>query len=492
MANYIWPLSGTSAAPDINTSFGPRVNRQRWDFHDGIDLKAPLGTVVFAMQSGIVHRAGPAGTHGYSSRHVVLKVDDPTDGVLYLVHVHLATIAESIVQGALVAQGQAIGTVGDDDANYPHLHFEFRKSKPNERHSVHPLRYLPYVNTVNFTAPDLDRCNRLGELLAARLRFGSPTRAEGDLLRVEVDLFSLTSMLERRVVDFDDKTTINDGIGDDLIFVNDIGVEGYQRSDLAGDGRHDLQYGILVRNLPPDCARVLGRVIDVGGNIVEGADAVLPNQEAVDESVEFEDGVLPPPGWRIRRERADEDSVVIEPGASCQGSNAMRCTAHPPDGGGPAAACIVTDLPPGRFEWLAEGGFNLTGVQLAAGKTLRLIEFRTINDQLSAAARIRQTDEGVRVGLVARNPDGWLMSEDAASGAGLDGWQTWRLHVRRVGTRESTAVLSVDGAERVRLNWDTTAADPRAVRTGITRIPDGGNATVLVDYFKITEATALL
>jgi murein DD-endopeptidase MepM/ murein hydrolase activator NlpD len=83
MPNYVWPLSGTTSAPDMNTSFGPRINRNRWDFHDGIDLKAPIGTPVLAMRAGKVHRAGSAGTHGFSSRHVVLKVDDPNDGVMY-------------------------------------------------------------------------------------------------------------------------------------------------------------------------------------------------------------------------------------------------------------------------------------------------------------------------------------------------------------------------------------------------------------------------
>jgi hypothetical protein len=491
MANYIWPLTGTSATPDINTSFGPRVNRRQWDFHDGIDLKAPLGTVVFAMRSGKVHRAGPAGTHGYSSRHVVLKVDDPTDGVMYLVHVHLATIDEAIVQGAPVTQGQAIGTVGDDDANYPHLHFEFRKSKPNERYSVHPLRYLPYVNTVNFTAPAFDRCNRLNERLAARLRFGAPSRVEGDLLRVEVDMLSGSTVLSSRVVDFNDKNTINDGIGDDLIFANDIGVEGYQRSDLAGDGRADLQYGILVRNLPSECDRLRGRVIDVGGNVVAGAAAVLPLHEAVDARVVFNDGVLPPPGWRIIIEPADVASVVIDAATAYQGANAMRCTANPPAGGAPGVACIAADLPAGRFEWLAEARLNLSAVHLAAGKSLRLIQFQTGQDELSVAARIRKADEGWRMGLVARNPDGSLTSEDADSGVALDEWQHWKLHVRRLGTRESTAVLSVDGAERARLNWDTAAADPRAIHAGIVRLQDGASAAVSVDFFRVTEATAL-
>jgi hypothetical protein len=39
-SNYIWPLSKSTTPDKMNTSFGPRINRNKWDFHDGIDLPA--------------------------------------------------------------------------------------------------------------------------------------------------------------------------------------------------------------------------------------------------------------------------------------------------------------------------------------------------------------------------------------------------------------------------------------------------------------------
>jgi hypothetical protein len=231
-------------------------------------------------------------------------------------------------------------------------------------------------------------------------------------------------------------------------------------------------------------------VFDVGGNVVDGPDAVIPSQEAVDASVDFSDGVFPPQGWTILRQPADVTSVTIDSASPSQGPNVMRCTADPPAGGADAVACIARDLPAGRFEWLAEGRFNVSALQVPPGMSLRLIQFRTIHDELSVAARVRRTAHGWEMGLVVRNPDGSLTSEDGGSMA-LDAWRSWMVHVRRVGTRESTAILSVDGSERVRLNWDTATADPRAVRAGITRIPDGGSAIVLADFFRVTEATAL-
>ena len=197
---YIWPLSKSSIPNEINTSFGPRINTNRWDFHDGIDLPAAKGTKVFAMRGGTVRFAGNSGQDGYSSRHVVLEVDDPKDGLMYLVHLHLDSIDGAVTPGANVVQGQEIGTVGDDGATYPHVHIEFLQGTPDPKAqtSRHPLQYLPYSNTANFTAPVADRFNRLGTRMAARLLFGACNKSEGDLLKVEVDLLSGTEVLATR------------------------------------------------------------------------------------------------------------------------------------------------------------------------------------------------------------------------------------------------------------------------------------------------------
>jgi hypothetical protein len=165
------------------------------------------------MRGGKVHRAGPGnpGPRGFSSRHVVLEVEDPRDGPIFLVYLHLHSIAEGITVGEEVAQKQLLGTVGEDDATYPHLHIEFRKGSPAEKSSVHPLGYLPYTDTANFSAPVLDRFNRLDTRMAARLRFEASSKLEGDLQRVEVDLMSGATVIESRFVDFNDKCTIKRG-----------------------------------------------------------------------------------------------------------------------------------------------------------------------------------------------------------------------------------------------------------------------------------------
>ena len=55
----VWPLGITSTPDEMNTSYGPRIDADRWDFHDGIDLPAAVGTPVYAMATGTVHRFLP-------------------------------------------------------------------------------------------------------------------------------------------------------------------------------------------------------------------------------------------------------------------------------------------------------------------------------------------------------------------------------------------------------------------------------------------------
>src|SRR5688500_3278169 len=82
--HFIWSLSKSPTPDEMNTSYGPRIDADRWDFHDGIDLPAPAGTPVYAVADGVVHGAGPVDKtglgQGFGSTHVVLQVVDPTDG----------------------------------------------------------------------------------------------------------------------------------------------------------------------------------------------------------------------------------------------------------------------------------------------------------------------------------------------------------------------------------------------------------------------------
>jgi hypothetical protein len=297
----------------MNTSSGPRIDAHRWDFHDGIDLPAPVGAPVHAMADGVVYRAGPAdktGTgRGFGSTHVILQVVDPRDGKndLFLVYLHLDSIAEGVIPGAQVNQGDLIGAVGQEDAEYPHLHFEFRKGGPEQARSVHPLNYLPYLNTANFTQLRLDRVNFYlddGEERAVRLCFEAQDRREGDLQVVDVELKGAGVATRNLHVSFDDRNTINSDKGDQAAFKNGIAVEGYQKSNNREQ--------------------------------VETAEFPLPTLNAGEKPVNsregFEDQTFPPQGWALHLLpgnvcRPDEAAALRgSRGLLCQDLQSLRGT----------------------------------------------------------------------------------------------------------------------------------------------------------------------
>ena len=503
--NYIWPLSKSTTPNEMNTSYGPRINTNRWDFHDGIDLPAEKGTKVYAMRGGTVRFAGNSGQDGYSSRHIVLEVDDPNDGLMYLVYLHLDTINKNVKPGEIVVQGQEIGTSGDDGASYSHLHCEFLQGTPdpNTQTSRHPLSYLPYSNTANFTAPVVDRFNRSGSKMAARLLFGASNKSEGDLLKVEVDLSNGTQLLTTRIVDFHNEKTINKkrGNSDKKIFKNNIGVEGYQKSPMNDPNRPrtDLCYGILVRNLSRKCDTLIARVFDVSGNSVTSAPIAVPNQTATDEFVDFEDGAMPPSGWRrVTSMTGNRTTVTNDTSAAHSGTRGMLCVDDSTTETKTQRAGNEHKLPPGRFEWIAEGWFKPAVLSFAANNSdsiddgIHLLRFHNGED-LSVAARIIRHKGGLLLaGIVDNDADGDLKVSNSSAVILLNEWRLWRLCLLRLDTRESTAVLYLDNdgvlKERVRLNWDSTAIEPSVLRAGIARSPAGAKATVLVDELRLSES----
>ena len=497
-SSYVWPLSGSAAPDEMNTSYGPRINLDQWNFHDGIDLRAPIGTPVHAICDGIVFRAGDKG-EGFTSRHVVLQIDDPADGTIFVVHLHLASIATAITPGKAVVQGQRLGTVGDDGASYPHLHLEFRKGTPDEasQSSVHPLHYLPYTDTANFVVTARSRFNRFANRMASRIAFGAPDRREGDLARVEVDLRSTTALIATRRVDFDDKATIRKGKAnkDTLMFKNNIGVEGYQKSDMKGDGRSDLGYGVLVRNLPSQCRSLTVRVVDVGNNVATSEAIAVPDQPAAEASADFEDGMMPPVGWNVVTSNTGTGTTVRNDVATAHDNTptrSMLCIDGSSTETTTQRAAIETSLAAGRFEWAIEAWFKPVSVNIGSGELVLLLHFLS-EGKLSVAACIRRHANSFVAGIVAPNADGTTRGSRKNNViVPIGNWRKWKLHLLRLGTRESTAVLHLDGQEKVRLDWDSTDHEPDTVRVGIGRSPAGGTATLHADEVRLVESPSSL
>ena len=123
----LWPARGP-----ITSDFGPRPSPfgRGGDFHNGVDIKMPIGTPVVAPGAGRVTEVGLV--HGYGLRVVIAH-----DYGLTTVFAHLSKAA--VEPGQTVKRGQRIGFSGNSGRTTgSHLHYEVRVSDT----PVNPLQYL--------------------------------------------------------------------------------------------------------------------------------------------------------------------------------------------------------------------------------------------------------------------------------------------------------------------------------------------------------------
>ena len=106
----------------VSSGFGMRMHplHKAWRAHQGVDYAAPAGTRVRAVGDGIVEFAGRQGGYG----NLVIVRHGSLHSTWYA---HLKAFGRGIRNGARVAQGDAVGLVGQTGwATGPHLHYEFR------------------------------------------------------------------------------------------------------------------------------------------------------------------------------------------------------------------------------------------------------------------------------------------------------------------------------------------------------------------------------
>ncbi|MBF0169990.1 MAG: peptidoglycan DD-metalloendopeptidase family protein [Nitrospinae bacterium] len=121
---FAWPLKRI----ELSSPFGIRGNHK----HDGLDLRAPRGTDVFASADGEVIFSG-WGPAGYGNL-IILK----HDAVFISVYAH--NQRNLVKKGATVKKGEHIAAVGSTGrASGAHLHFEIRKN----RKPIDPMNHLP-------------------------------------------------------------------------------------------------------------------------------------------------------------------------------------------------------------------------------------------------------------------------------------------------------------------------------------------------------------
>jgi murein DD-endopeptidase MepM/ murein hydrolase activator NlpD len=112
----------------------PGTEHEHW--HEGTDIMAPTGTLLYAAERGVVLRVGRGGVLGGNT--VWLRGES---GTAYY-YAHLSTFAEGLRQGLVVEAGTVLGTVGDTGnaaGGAPHLHFEVH---PGGGDAVNPYPIL--------------------------------------------------------------------------------------------------------------------------------------------------------------------------------------------------------------------------------------------------------------------------------------------------------------------------------------------------------------
>ena len=121
---FLWPVGGK-----INSGFGPRGS----SFHDGIDIGAPEGAPIHAIDKGEVIYSDEL--RGYGNIVIVRH-----GGNLTSVYAH--NQINLVHEGQFVQRGEVLARVGRTGrVTGPHLHFEIRKNNTAQD----PLRFLPQL-----------------------------------------------------------------------------------------------------------------------------------------------------------------------------------------------------------------------------------------------------------------------------------------------------------------------------------------------------------
>ncbi|WP_312165146.1 M23 family metallopeptidase [Phenylobacterium sp.] len=128
----------------VNSPFGLR--KMSWEkhgrLHHGVDIAAPAGVKVVAVEDGVIVRSGSSPSYG---RFVEVK----HAGGLTSFYAHLGRIEKAARAGAPVSAGTVIGRIGSSGISTgPHLHFEIRRGET-------PLNPVAFMGREFATAEDL-------------------------------------------------------------------------------------------------------------------------------------------------------------------------------------------------------------------------------------------------------------------------------------------------------------------------------------------------
>jgi len=142
---FVFPLGEPYSFID---SWGyPRMTGTEYEHgHQGVDIMAPFGTPVYAVERGVLTRVG---TDVLGGTKLWLKGQSGT----YYYYAHMQAYADGIAEGVVVNAGQLVGYVGDSgnaQGGAPHTHFQIH---PGGGEPVNPYGLLKVVSELSRARP---------------------------------------------------------------------------------------------------------------------------------------------------------------------------------------------------------------------------------------------------------------------------------------------------------------------------------------------------
>jgi peptidoglycan hydrolase-like protein with peptidoglycan-binding domain len=138
----VFPVQGRCWYGD--TWLAPRSGGR---LHQGVDIIAPTGKLLYAVVSGTISRIYIDTPGALAGNGLRVAQDDGT----YFTYLHLDRFAEGIKVGTRVTAGQVIGYVGNTGASAtPHLHFEVH---PGGGAAVNPYPLVKRIDACQVTTP---------------------------------------------------------------------------------------------------------------------------------------------------------------------------------------------------------------------------------------------------------------------------------------------------------------------------------------------------
>jgi hypothetical protein len=142
------------------------------------------------------------------------------------------------------------------------------------------------------------------------------------------------------------------------------------------------------------------------------------------------------------------------------------------------------------MSWRLRADIQPAELQMSKGQVIHPLAFLVGDDVVAAACLRKIRDDEYVAGVLIRSADGLFRERiDVNEGEIFrDSPVRWELELLRLGTRQTTAVLRLDGNVVARINGDTTSVEPDTGCVGILQRHSGLQITLHVDQLFLTEA----